>query len=704
MAKRVGKKLNLANLKVDIEDSDPNSEYFGVKEFDPVLTGGKNSISLAGSELIKPGSSIEIEVLDLKGEQLYVEVGRGKKNIKYRDGVSIIVAIHVQSFVPQGNGKIYIVGTSKDGKLVRWSRDITIDSSKQNKTKIRFYKTPSMTVDPSVSDLSIFSNSQTVTASGSAYSIALSPQKETNFLNYDSLRKPVEYNVVTKSGNKFTSRMIGETISLTNITLETGVVLPTTFSAKIKDVLNEDTLLLKKPVLYPNDVATQTVRTFRTATYSIQYTPILPTSVASSAGVTFKKSLAKITLQNLKTFTGNVYRFKVYRKSFNSNVDSEIIADSVLSAKEALLDEITSDRQREWMGDTFDQDQVDEYWYENGLTSLTADATKIIDGMKLNGSVGANSTKTTYVILKDNTEPSTDETYVPVDPVQMEVRSGSAWDSNFIELKQDVEYVLSAKVFDSRANLGNESKLLFYLTGSELGYSTSDKYDGYGIKIGEISYPTNLGNTPKTFSTQFTLKEDVNCTLALVPQYGEFTVSKISIKPLQEFSFSPEIISIRIPFDVSVANERFLIRSELFDVDHKNIPVVLEDVKFFDPTGKTLAKSGSVSLEWGSITGKPSWISNFPNFSGNTIIADGFTGTVNASDISGTVASASHAERSDLSETAGTSSYIKTTNVSSDPGTNHSVGTMYYDTSINAPIWYNGGGNWLDATGSTIYT
>lgn len=719
MAKRVGKKLNLAKLSVDIQDTTADSEYFGIKDFDPVLTGGKNAISLAGSDILKPGSDILVEVLDTNGNPLYIEVGKGKGSVKFRDGVSIVIAIHVQSFVPIGNGKIYIVGTTKDNESVRWSKDITIDSSKQNRTKIRFYKTPTVEVEPFISDLSIFSNSQTIVASGSVNSIAVSPQKDTNFLKFDSLRNKVEYRVVKKSGNPFLSRMNNETITLTNITLTDGTVLPVTHSAKIKEVLNENEILLKNPFVYPNTIDKKIVKTFTSANFNISYTPVLPTSIAISSGFVFKKSLARITLNNLKTFTGNVYRFKVYRKSFNSNVDSEIIADSILDSRELLVDEVTSDRQREFIGFTFDQDQIDEYWHKNGLTSLDYDSSNIIDGMRFNGSVGANADKSIYVIAKDNTDPFTDETYVPVDPAQMNVRSGSAWDSNFIDLKKDVQYVITGRVYDSRSNSNEESRLLFYLTGSDLSYTTTNQFDGYGVNLGKVTFKPNVRNTFQDFTFEFSLLEDVNCTLVMIPQNGNFTTSNLSLKPLQEFSFSPEITTVRVPFEVSVANERFLVRAELFDVDHKNVPVVLEDIKFFDPSGETLAKSGSISSDWADISGKPTWINNFPNFSGFTITADVFNGTVDASDISGIVSKANTANTATSSLSANTAttaisatsavsadtaSYIKTSTVSSDPGTNHSIGTHYFDTSINAPIWYRGAGNWIDATGSVIYT
>jgi hypothetical protein len=719
MSTRAGVRLNLDTFEADILDRSATSEYFSIKDFNPVLTGGKNAISLAGSELLKPGTPISIEVLDVNTNPLYIEVGVGKKNVQFRDGVSVVTAIHVQPDTPTGNGKVYIVGTASDGRSVKWEGDVTIEPRKINKTRVRFYKTPRLTVDPRINESAIFSNSDSVIVSGSLYSIATAPKPQTNFLDFDNLRKQVDYKLVSNLP-QFNSKMVGETMEITEIKLADGTQLPVTYSIEVNEVLNDTEISVAKPFLYPDTQATQTVRSFASANYKITYTPILPVSQAVIAGQVFKKSLANITLKNIKTFTGNVYRFKIYRKSFNTAIDSETIADSILNVKEVLVDQETADRQREDLGFFPDQDQINTYWFSNGGgLSLTKDSTNIIDGMNFGANPGSNNNKSTYVIAKDDTDrpASGNANYISAVDSQIEVRSGSSWDSNFITLFSDVEYIIKGRIYDERST-PEASSLELYLTGSQLDYDVSNKFDGYGINIGSISFDVGVTNTFKDFEFSLTPTKDVNCAFILVPHDGHFTVSNISIKPFQAFSFSPDVLDITIPFDISVANERFLITAELFDIDHNSVATTLDDIQFFDPAGQTISSSAGIggSTDWASIIGKPSWVSNFPNVVPLAITASGYSGPVAYADAAGTATSSSYATTATSSSyattatTATSSSYATTSSLSivsersragSTRPTSVQAGSMFFDTSLGVPIWYDGS-NWINATGSIV--
>ncbi|MHA2406916.1 MAG: hypothetical protein ACXACA_00890 [Candidatus Ranarchaeia archaeon] len=642
MATRRGARLNLDTFEADILDTDATSKYFNIKDFNPVLTGGKNAISLAGSELLQAGSPIDIEVLDVEQTPLFVQVGTGKKNVQFRDGVSIVVAVHVQSTTPTGNGKLYIVGTAADGRSVKWEADLTLAPTKFNKTKVRFFKTPTLTVEPRINESSVFANSDSTTTSGSCYSIAVAPKCETNFLDFDNLRKEVVYKIVSNTA-QFDSRMEGEQLEMTEVTLADGVQLPTTYSVSVGEVLTDTELLVSTPLLNPNTDATKIVKTFKSANYKVTYTPILPVNQAIIGGNVFNKSLANITLKNIRTFTGNVHRFKIYRKSFNTPIDSETVANSLLATKEVLADQETADRQRENLGIFPDQDQVNTYWFPRGGLSLTRDATNLIDGMNFGSNPGTNTSNGVYVIAKDDTTrpASGNSTYEDAIDGELLVRTGSSWDSNFMAFSSGVEYVLKAKVYDQRSTIAS-SNIEFYLTGSQLDFDVTPQYDSFGINLGNVTFETNVLNTFKEFETSFTLNKDVNCTFIMVPHSGHFTVSDISIQPRQEFGFSPDILDITIPFDISVANERFLISAELFDVDHNNIPVDLEDIQFFDPTGLTLSSSAGAgsTVAWNDVTSKPAWVNNFPNVTPLAITASGFLGTASYADFAGTASCA----------------------------------------------------------------
>jgi hypothetical protein len=145
MIEKKGKKLNLKNIPVSVEDTNPQSTYFVITEFSDILTSGKNAIALNGSNLLKANSSIQVEVLDVKGDPLYTEIARTSDTIRYRDGVSLIVAIYVYGSTPLGTGEIIILGELKSGGTVRWKRNVNINSKKQILQKSDFTKLQNFT-------------------------------------------------------------------------------------------------------------------------------------------------------------------------------------------------------------------------------------------------------------------------------------------------------------------------------------------------------------------------------------------------------------------------------------------------------------------------------------------------------------------------------------------------------------------------------
>ena len=84
--KKFSPKENLNTYATFITDTDPNSVYFRISEFNEVLTGGKNGFIIEGSEHLKETTEIKVEVLDVAGKTIYYEPGRGIPD--YYEGLS----------------------------------------------------------------------------------------------------------------------------------------------------------------------------------------------------------------------------------------------------------------------------------------------------------------------------------------------------------------------------------------------------------------------------------------------------------------------------------------------------------------------------------------------------------------------------------------------------------------------------------------
>jgi len=132
----------LADLSIDITDTAHLSTYFQVVEFNPVFTAGKNSISFNGSSLLAVGSEIKIEVLDAGGNSLYLKSPPATAN--YIDVAIFTVSIYVYEDTVAGSGKVILVGTTINGESVRWTGNISINTTYKNVSRTRFYYAPTI--------------------------------------------------------------------------------------------------------------------------------------------------------------------------------------------------------------------------------------------------------------------------------------------------------------------------------------------------------------------------------------------------------------------------------------------------------------------------------------------------------------------------------------------------------------------------------
>lgn len=603
---KYGKRLNLENIKVDITDTDPNSTYFGVSEISTIFTSGKNSLSINGSNLLMDGSDILIEILDYDNDPLYVEVGRSYGKTIYRDGVSIVFSVHVYSDTPKGTGTIYIAGTDINGSTVRWSKKIEINPTILNTSKVRFYNNPTFTVDPFINITSQYSTSSTQESqyTGTFFGTPINPPKNSRIDYFDSTRQETKYQINLLTGSPFSSSMIGNEISF-----GTGL------SANITDVLNNTSIIIDKPFLDGKLVVSTS------STYSIVHTPY-----KTYQGETNKKiGTAEVIFKNIETFTGNVYRYKIYRSSLNAPYDAELVSDGFFYGNELLNDSESPRRSTSNLGSVDSHQQLIKYWKSVGSISMSQDSSIIIDGIKMSGMMSnQNSNKSSYIMAKLS---GSNSNYIPYDETDFttydnRTAGGSSYKTNFIRMYENVEYELTANVYCEKSSDSVDSKIQFYITSSMPSIISHKNYDGYGLLIGSCSYNSTekFNGNKKNFGTiknNFTINKDLNGTLVMVPSNGDYTVSNISIKPYTDFSFNPQTFTIRVPFDAKTENEGFNITCELFDINQNSVFRGLTTTKFFDPKGETYPFNFLYSLISGSTDTAENAFNEALNVAGN---------------------------------------------------------------------------------------
>ena len=181
---------NLEKYQTFVTDTNPNSEYFKISELPDVFTGGKNAFLIQGSEYLVPDTLIKIEIKDAKGDIIYHEPGEGIVSssvagaqivTEYYEGVSKVVSVHiypnkttdVNGNVEDGtaygpatitilgelssyinNGLVSPIPTDWEGQYnVKWQRQINVNPSLANTTKIRFYKRPVANITETLSPI-----------------------------------------------------------------------------------------------------------------------------------------------------------------------------------------------------------------------------------------------------------------------------------------------------------------------------------------------------------------------------------------------------------------------------------------------------------------------------------------------------------------------------------------------------------------------
>ena len=169
---------NLDRYQTFVTDTNPNSEYFKITELADTLTGGKNAFLIQGSEYLVADTLIKIEIKDSQGNIIYHEPGQGIVSAsvgsqeivtEYYEGVSKVVAVHVYPDTAYGPATITILGELSsynnnglntpipidwEGQYnVKWQKQINVNPSLANTTKIRFYRRPAASISETLSPI-----------------------------------------------------------------------------------------------------------------------------------------------------------------------------------------------------------------------------------------------------------------------------------------------------------------------------------------------------------------------------------------------------------------------------------------------------------------------------------------------------------------------------------------------------------------------
>lgn len=602
---------HLENAPVFIIDTEPKSRYFKITELPDSFTGGKNSFSIQGCPELVEDTLIHIEVKDAQGIRMYHEPAEGGPE-EYYEGVSKPVAVYVYDDTAFGPCTITILGELKQYEIdgvkydipdewkgrpnVRWQARLNVYPFLANTTRIRFYRRPKVSIEER--SLPLYSRSVTnTTINGYCKGKAIIPQNEeiwnqkaTYLLTSINPANAVFDQGVTISlpsspAIRFNNKLLNQTITINNISSSKGFAIPgeeTSLTSTIENFINGFNVYINPPhTRIRNTITSPTseeageiddskvlVKDFAYATFTASYQTTTFQQSTTSA------SYAYVKIKDLETFSGDVYRLKVYAKSKNDIRGYSILEDLSLEALELLQERVFESQPNFNSGYFIDDTVLPRLW---------------------EGTIIDNTIATTQVAYEENvTNPSSSLYYpnsVVIEPDYYNNPNSYFYkfnNKNVMDFINQTDYILRLKLFSeeittpapfSITNASIKPTIIdVYMSGSAFVSGTQDfQFDipSYGKKIGEFS--TDLA--VKRWDEQQIIFSPVRTGTGVVSflvRNGKWKIADISIQPLRETAFSPNEFNFYTYPSIQIASESFDFRFEFFDINYNYVPIKLE--------------------------------------------------------------------------------------------------------------------------------
>jgi hypothetical protein len=543
----------LSTYKTFITDTAPNSIYFRISDFNEIFTGGKNGFLIEGSEHLLQSTEVKIHIVDVQGNSVYNEPGDGIP--EYYEGINKIVSVHVYEDTPIGQAKITILGELKtyideNGVVrdipddwkgvynVKWEKTFTLNKNLSNEDLVRFYRRPKISITELVKPV-YSAGFVTKTQTGMALGQPLVPVENTSIVNFNS---PTSYRI--KIPNNSMSWWTGSMV-------DSNITFPTlNYTSTVESVVSDKELVVVQPYTEDNFV-----KSFTAEPYNISFRHIEGVTNIATA---LTGSYAKININDLTTFVGDVARVRVFRKSESDVSDYQFVQEIQLEANELLIDTGTKTKNQENYG-IFTQDILSTYWNKSNVGLVTTfNQTYLYSSVRLDG---GNTPYWFHVKDVSSATTATTDTTIPI-------TTGGEYTLDFnIRLLE---------------NVSSENYIRAFLSGSKQStYQNVTKTIQVEQTIDTIYSNNSL--LQKSTSTNNIIAEEIeNARIYFEVKGSGWHIANVSFKASQETSFSPDAITFIQPVPRSLPVETFLYRFEFYDINLNFIPVTVEAVKQFN--------------------------------------------------------------------------------------------------------------------------
>ena len=354
--------------------------------------------------------------------------------------------------------------------------------------------------------------------------------------------------------NKATRYLEGAVLTITNPHLSVDSTLypdseytkPTTYEKKIASVVNGTNVVMPPYKITRKSDGQKRAVPLNKFTFSITYEK---TIVKPNTSGVFKKSYADIQFSNLQTFSGDVYKAKIFTKEKGSQGDFEKIGEVVLDGQNQLVNTngVTG---FETIGIFHTQSIIEDGWVTSSvLASATQGEDNIAASVLLSGSNAAHASEFTFVT------------------------SGS------YGLQRNEDYIVSFDTYFNKSNktdvkgdVSETAELEVFLTGSINSPTASEVSLGTLDNTFEGMKGRNEGYIPGIFNyfkTHNKAAVQPDAKLGFRVKSGNFKLANVALTPYFEKNFNPVSFRTLLPMPNPVKRgQRFDFYTEFYDFNN----------------------------------------------------------------------------------------------------------------------------------------
>ena len=279
------------------------------------------------------------------------------------------------------------------------------------------------------------------------------------------------------------------------------------------------------------------------------------TNVIPATSTTFLGSYADVTLGNLRTYSGDIHRMKVYARHQNDqSEDFNRIGDFVVRDKNELIDK-TSPTGQAPIGTFYSQSVIDTHWISSSNTTgkISVANNELISAAFLSG-----SNRGVGEFFDFQTKD-----YISLRKAQDYIVNFSSYFIKKPKVQSDGSVVDSAKIELLLSGSINSSQMEVLSLGTISGEGDDSSETLEGRISGSIP---NLFNYFRTYSN---VAGEASASLVFRVHAGEFHVSNVALRPLTFANFHPDSYNVRLPMPKKAArNQQYDFRVEFYDFNN----------------------------------------------------------------------------------------------------------------------------------------